>query len=970
MSPSRPVSMPRRTSKPRVVCTASLTAFATALSLWTATAAAGRDDPPTVGTVTDDNGLTSDGMFRIKTPSIVRIEMSEPVPADIGVALQHYDRIIELPAVEPSVRAEAMRRAAYLRVQRADTGDGSPEDLKRGIAIYEQLLKEVPDDPANDRALYQLARAYQLDGRAEDSIASLQQLGQRFPQSALVGDGVFRAAELLYARARYDEAEQAYSTVLAQGKDGRYYQPAEYKYGWSLYQQAKYGPSLDVFVRIIDAELPAGPVDRFDTALGSVKQNRRDVVQESLRAASLSVVGLGGGDALNQHFKQASEPRFSSALYRASGDYLLGKQRYTDAAGMYGAYRKQHAQSELAPQFQTLAIDAYRAGGFSDLVLSAKEEYARAYAPDSAYWSTRQPTAEQLATTRGHYDDIARHYQALAQRTPANEATRRQQYFLTAADWYQRTLKLFPADANTPQLHILYADALLDGGKTQQAAVEYQHAAYDYPQFAKAPEAAFASVQVYQRLAREAGGPQRDAALQQSVDSALQLAQRMPQHAQRNAVLTQSAEDLLTLGKNEQAVDVAGQVLADGAAPTPEQRLRSLAVTADARYSLKQYELAEVAYTNLLRVMPNGDAQRGDATERLAASVYKQGEAAREAGDLKLAATSFQRVGRVAPDSTLRASADYDAAVAYAELKDWPSTQAALESFRSRYPQHALSADVDKRLAYAYEQDSKWRQAADVYTRIARREVENPATRRDSAWLAASLYDRDHQPVMTAQAYEFYLSQYGKGGADLDRSMQARRRLADLSRDELHDRGVYQRWLQEIIAADAAAGSARNATTQRMAAQASLEIGRDEALQARAIALSLPVEKSMPQRLAATEKAIATLTRAARAGDAEITTAATYELGSVYREFGRAIMTSSRPSNLEGDALEQYNILLEEQAFPFEEKAIAAYEANLARLGQGHWNDWIHQSAKALTELSPAKYGKQDQRETVYDSLL
>jgi hypothetical protein len=63
-------------------------------------------------------------------------------------------------------------------------------------------------------------------------------------------------------------------------------------------------------------------------------------------------------------------------------------------------------------------------------------------------------------------------------------------------------------------------------------------------------------------------------------------------------------------------------------------------------------------------------------------------------------------------------------------------------------------------------------------------------------------------------------------------------------------------------------------------------------------------------------------------------------------------------------------VLLEEQAFPFEEQAIAAHEANLARMKQGIWNDWIRKSVHALGELSPAKYGKNEKGDTSYENAL
>ncbi|HEY0915985.1 MAG TPA: hypothetical protein VGE22_14020, partial [Solimonas sp.] len=85
--------------------------------------------------------------------------------------------------------------------------------------------------------------------------------------------------------------------------------------------------------------------------------------------------------------------------------------------------------------------------------------------------------------------------------------------------------------------------------------------------------------------------------------------------------------------------------------------------------------------------------------------------------------------------------------------------------------------------------------------------------------------------------------------------------------------------------------------------------------------------------------------------------------------FGRALLASERPRELQGEALEEYELLLEEQSYPFEEKAIQAHEMNLQRLRQGLWDESIRRSSWALAELAPARYGKQDQRETNYEAL-
>src|SRR6202008_4582254 len=108
------------------------------------------------------------------------------------------------------------------------------------------------------------------------------------------------------------------------------------------------------------------------------------------------------------------------------------------------------------------------------------------------------------------------------------------------------------------------------------------------------------------------------------------------------------------------------------------------------------------------------------------------------------------------------------------------------------------------------------------------------------------------------------------------------------------------------------------------------------------------------------ERAIGALTKAADYGIADVTTAATFELGTLYQNFSKSLLDSDRPKKLSDLELEQYNLLLEEKAFPIEEKAIEGHEANLQRVPQGVYNQWIDKSMQALAQIAPGKYGKRE----------
>lgn len=927
-------------------------------------AQAARNPASTVGTVAESNGLSSNGYFVVRTPSILRVEITEPLPPDAGAAIEQYDLLLALNP-DVAIAAEARRRASDLRVQLAEAEQSAGNafhvsEVRRAIADYQRILADNPGYAQNDRVLYQLARAHQIVGEVEPAILALRQLGTRYPQSARAADASFRAAEWLFARSRWREAEPAYAALLAMGPQAPYYEIAQYKYGWSLYKQGRFDPAASVFLAILDRDLPPGEPEDAATALTAVSRDKAERVTESLRLLGLSFAALGGGPAVNAHFAQApAGSRLETLVYASLGSALMDKQRYTDAAGTFTAFIERHPDHARAPEFQDRTISAFQQGGLAELAIRAQETYATRYGPDSSYWAQRPPDPQVMTEVRRRHDELGRYWQAQAQQTV--DPSTRQAGYLAAAGWYRRTVDLFPQDPKVAETEMLLADALLEGGRTADAAAQYEHTAYVTPAHARSPVAAIAAVQAWQRLVRETQGETQIAARRASIAASLKLADTFAAHPQCTAVLMAAAEDQFALGALDDAIASADRVVQTQ--PSPELRRGALGVIADARFAQKKYPEAEAAYMQLLPLAAN-EERRHLATEQLAASIYRQAETARDAGDLKLAASHFERVGRVAPEASIRAASDYDAASALVVLEDWPRASAALENFRGRYARHALIADVDKKLALAYEKDSKPALAAAVQTRVALREDETASIRRSAAWTSAQLYDQAKFPAEAARAYQFYLSSYPQ---PLDPAMLARQRLSQLSYER--DPALHRHWLDEMVAADQSAGSARTEVSRRLAAESSLEIGRIDAESARRIAIEVPLKDTLAKRRSATEASIATLEHAAAYGYADITSAATYELASVYVELGRAVLQSQRPQRLSGDALEQYQLLLEEQAFPFEEKGIKAHETNLARLRSGIWNDSISKSVNALAELSPARYGKQEKRENSYDSL-
>jgi hypothetical protein len=199
-------------------------------------------------------------------------------------------------------------------------------------------------------------------------------------------------------------------------------------------------------------------------------------------------------------------------------------------------------------------------------------------------------------------------------------------------------------------------------------------------------------------------------------------------------------------------------------------------------------------------------------------------------------------------------------------------------------------------------------------------------------------------------------------------SIEARYRLLEIA-EENGDAAKRTQRLEDLVYVDATAGSQRSDRTRFLAAKASLELAEPVRRKFMVMKIRQPLADSLKLKKALMEDVLDVYGKAAAYGVAEVTTAATFRLGEVYQQFATDLMVSERPANLDELALEQYDMLLEEQTFPFEEKAIDLFKANTARAADGIYDEWVKKSFDELARLMPARYAKMEQSEDVLTAL-
>jgi hypothetical protein len=69
------------------------------------------------------------------------------------------------------------------------------------------------------------------------------------------------------------------------------------------------------------------------------------------------------------------------------------------------------------------------------------------------------------------------------------------------------------------------------------------------------------------------------------------------------------------------------------------------------------------------------------------------------------------------------------------------------------------------------------------------------------------------------------------------------------------------------------------------------------------------------------------------------------------------------------EELEEYELALEEQAYPFEERGISVHESNLQLIARGIYNEWVERSLQRLAEFVPARYDRPEEESAVLASF-
>lgn len=899
-----------------------------------------------------------------------------------------YEELLDL-VDDKYLKQQIERRIAGVHMQEGDNKQAelAPKQgyYRNAIASYVDILEKYPNSPDNAEVLYQLAKAYDMEGKTNNARQMLERLVRNHGNYPAISEAYFRLGDIYFSRNWYKKAESAYRST-AEKDGGKLVLNAHYMLAWSLYKQGRYNQALDNLAIVVDSLFTLESTERpLNTA-------EKHLIKDALHSMSLSLVSLGGAKAI-QDVSAIKKKNYLWRIYDELAQFYLEKARYDDSAVTYREYILENPLDERASEFHRKLIAAYIKGAFPKLVLSEKENFVEFYGPNSKYLKAYpNQTARVYKTLHEYYPQLAQHFhaqgqQALKEYNKSKEAHLQKlgvSSLSKATNYYGRFIEVFPQDKLVNDFMYKKADAHFENKQFSLAAIAYSVIAYGNEQFKKAGykqanKAGYASIISFNKYIEKLKSSKADQEQlkvwqARSVDAMLKFSEIFHKDNRAIAVLTNAAQFMFALNEYDRAIDVASKLIKTQ--PNLSQNLKKTAygILAHSYFQKGEYQLAQNNYQAQRRLVGKKSDEYSEISDQISASVYKKADALKQKAKLKdeknpgrlnaLAIKELLSLKKIAPNTNIRVIAQYDAVSLLLADKQWKRAIKEINELKIKFNKHKLAVEFPRKLAFAYEQDKQYKKAAIAYTGLFSNDPDKNV-RQEALFISAGLQEKIGNTDKAIEYYRDYAHKYEK---PFDNRMEARFHLAELYLKK-KDRTRHLFWLRRIIEGDKKGGENRTERSRYLGAWANTRYGDYFAWEFTRRKLSLPIEKSMQRKNGFIKDATVRYDMASEYGILEFVTQATFKTADLYAKFGEELKAAPVPKGMSAEDTKMYQEIMLQQGQPFSELAASIHKNNIDLSWKGYFNEWISQSFDAMTILSPTRFGKVEETARYGDEI-
>jgi len=892
----------------------------------------------------------------------------------------------------------------YKRFVRGEIQVLPPEpavDYSKATKHLSKLVKDFINYRFRGEALYLLGYCYFEEGQVDKSVEVFNQLIREFPKSDKLAEVYTRLGEHYFDADDFDKAVYYYTHVL-EYPDSAYYENVLYKLAWVYYHRSKIIEAADYFVTLIDHnEKQFG-----ENYVGSFKNESKNYIAIGFAD---SVEGISGAYSF---FRRIGGRHYEYEVMTKICDLYLSSERMPDAIASIAFVMKNYPYNPDNPTLQDKLISHFRRDEKMELVNKEREKMVTLFGENSEWRKkNRENTsaiinAEQLIEKQ--LVSVAYYHQ------DRGDKNKDKKEYIKAAKLYYDFLKSRPSDIMAVGARFNYAQVLFNLGDYKGSANEYK-AVREYTgdigykeksgfglvsslqNWIKATDPKYTSKEIQPLLSgkKELLPAKNLNKLESELVDACDKYIEINSTGKRTAyVMYVKAEVLFRNNHLAEARAVYEKIIDDY--PNNKIAIDSMKNLISTYNYDKNYDEVKKWGNRLLATKNFED--KGDIKEikgLVTGSLFRSAKKMEDEGRLAPAAEEYVRLAKQYPKSEYSDAALYNAGVIYEKTGDSTLSIRSYRTMLTKYPKSKHSASAMFRVAVNYEQrldfdgalyfyeeitkkyptsefatDSEYnayrlRRGRRDYYRAAEHLMKYQAKTRvakekSSAILTSAwLYEKGGDSKKALDTYQLYIV---KNPKDLDGVMKARIASGNI----LFANGKYQQAAIEYEKAThffKISGSPTTGSAVDYDAEARFKMlgelnAKYNSIKIKSTDSGKTIKENYDKKEVVLQKLAEEYLKVVELGSAQWSVASLYMIGAAFQGFANFLYEAPVPAELNNEELvSEYKRQIEQQAMPFEDKAIEYYERCIeesARLKLV--NDWTRLAKNRMSELNPDQY--------------
>jgi len=804
------------------------------------------------------------------------------------------------------------------------------------IDTFKIYINKFSSDPKNDYIFYQISRGYELIEKPELAYQYLTYLTDNYPGSKYYQETQFRRGEFLFTRRHFSNSGIAYKSILGdQYRHTNLYSKTIYKYAWVNFKQEKYDNAINYFIKLVDGYYTDGKVNDYEITQSSTK-GEKAAVADVLRAISLSFSYMGGSENIYIYTKNKE---YSPLLYSSLALLYKNKKRYVDSINTYSGFIDKNKSSRHAYKFHQDIISLYKLAGINNAIIPEKVKFINNFGPGTEYqkninkdeWDNLNKSIENNVI------DLATYYHANSKdKDKAINAAKSEK-------WYRYYLTYYSDSPQAQKLNYKLAELLNDTKQYVKAINEYEKSAYQYTN--KDSKAAYAAISLYKKPKLN------DHRWRNRLkNSHLKFFNEFSTHKYSDNVLLNASQYQFD-DKEYSDAFASTSILVNKNGVNKKVYSSAILIYAHSAFELEKYTEAEAGYNKAYAV--SNKKLKKSLRDKAAASAYLSAKNLFNTNP-KQAIQELTRVGSVYKGTEVAATAGFDAASLLMKQNNNRQAESILLGLKNTKSKGFDKKNLHEKLAFIYLNNQQYTKAANEFVYIYNQE-KNREKKREIMLNISDLYKKDGNREKALKIQKEYVKVYKKPLNDYVDTMYE---ISTYYKDAKQVKNEKQ-WLNKVINIKKSYKKLP-AGVKHTIARANLRYANFDYKKFESVKLKRPLKKSLSRKKKLMKDLLKKYDEAISAGEFSLTTEATFNIANIYYTLSKDILNSERPKGLNDDEYEQYTIILEDQAYPFEEKAIDIHKKNMTLAKKGGINKWISRSHDTLSKLQPVRYNKHE----------